>query len=74
MTIGEAMLAINGEVKRFAGGQFPATVARLVDHLGLDRKMVVAEVNGALVKRQDFDAHPLRDGDKVELVRFVGGG
>lgn len=67
-------LLVNGEAREYPPENFPAHVADLVRSLGLDPKMVVAEVNGAIVPRKDLAAHPLGDGDRVELVRFVGGG
>lgn len=50
------------------------TLADLLRHLTLDAAAVVAEVNGAIVPRENFAQHSLKDGDIVELVRFVGGG
>ena len=67
-------LSVNGAEHRFDGGTFPATVAALIAHLGLDARMVVAEVNGDIVGRDAFSSHALKPGDTVELVRFVGGG
>lgn len=67
-------LIINGERRSFSAGEFPATVAQLLQRLGFDAAQIVAEVDGALVGRADFAAHPLRPEQTVELVRFVGGG
>ena len=51
-----------------------STLAALLDHLDLAGAAVVAEVNGLIAAREKFAQLPLRDGDAVELVRFVGGG
>ncbi len=67
-------LVVNGEERTYADGAFPGCVGDLVRSLGLDAKMVVAEVNGDIIGRANIAAHPLRPGDRVELVRFVGGG
>ena len=67
-------LTVNGEAREFGPAGFPATVGILADFLGLDAAMLVAEVNGAIIRREDFGVHALRPGDVVELVRFVGGG
>jgi thiamine biosynthesis protein ThiS len=67
-------LSVNGLAHRFDDGTFPATVAALIVHLGLDARMVVAEVNGDIVGRDDFSSRALKPGDTVELVRLVGGG
>lgn len=73
MSVG-ACLTVNGEERQYEAGSFPATVSALVEGLGLDAGMVVAEVNGRIVGRANFSSHALRSGDVVELVRFVGGG
>ena len=36
--------------------------------------MVSVEVNGQILKRSEFDAKSLSDGDKVEFLYFMGGG
>lgn len=70
----QARLRVNGEDLLYRPESFPKTVQDLVNALGIDAKMVVAEVNGDIVRRERFAAQNLADGDKVELVRFVGGG
>ena len=50
------------------------TLADLLRHLALEASAVVAEVNGLIVPRENFARHPLKNGDTIELVRFVGGG
>lgn len=51
-----------------------ATVADLIQLLGLGKNAVAAEVNQRLVPKRDHPTTPLQDGDKVELVSLVGGG
>lgn len=51
----------------------PASVAGALRALGLDGPVAV-EVNGALVRRAAHRETPLRPGDRVEVVTFVGGG
>jgi len=67
----ELVLTVNGEARRVPA---PATAAQLLDHLGLDPRGVVVEVNRRIVRRPELPATPLSDGDAVELVHFVGGG
>lgn len=69
-----SLIRVNGRDEAFAPDAFPATVADLVRLLALDPQMVVAEVNGDIVSRADIARTPLKPGDVVELVRFVGGG
>lgn len=46
----------------------------LVKVYKLDDKLVVAEVNGHVVDRSDWDKFALSEGMTIELVHFVGGG
>jgi sulfur carrier protein len=66
-------LKINGELKNFDGG-LPATLSQLLCHLKVDEATVVAEIDGAIIERTKFAATALKDGQKIELIRFVGGG
>jgi len=52
----------------------PATLADLLDHLSLDPRQVVVELNREIVRRARLTEVTLADGDSVELVHFVGGG
>ena len=51
-----------------------ATVADLLDQLGLGKRLVVVERNGQPVPRADRATTVLHDGDRLELVRAVAGG
>ena len=64
-------LIINGEKTEIPGEM---TVAGLLDHLKIEPGRVAVEVNVKIVKRDTFQDHALQDGDKVEIVNFVGGG
>jgi len=70
-TTTELVLTVNGEARRVPA---PATAAQLLDHLGLDPREVVVEVNRHIVRRPELPETALADGDAVELVHFVGGG
>ena len=50
------------------------TLAGLVASFELNPKTMVAEVNGRIIEHTEFDTIQLKDGDSVELIRFVGGG
>ena len=52
----------------------PATVADLLDSLGLDPRRVAVECNKLLVRRARLDQAALADGDVLEIVTLVGGG
>ena len=68
---GELQLTVNGEAKRVRNA---ATMAELLARLELDPRAVVVELNRRIVRRPELADTPLRDGDAVELVHFVGGG
>lgn len=62
---------VNGEERTAAGG---TTVHDLLDTLAVNRATVVVERNGFVVERDRLDRVLLEDGDRLEIVRFVGGG
>jgi thiamine biosynthesis protein ThiS len=70
---GEAVveLTVNGAPQRLPAG---STVADLLEHLGVDARRVAVERNRAIVRRAQHDSVALAEGDRVEIVGFVGGG
>ena len=69
-----AVLNINGKDRDFPAGDFPATLAELLEKLGVEASTVVAEVDGEIVEREKFAKTSLGPGARIELVRFVPGG
>lgn len=67
-------LHINGEEREFAGSPGPFTLAALVESLGMKSDRVAIELNRDIVARDRWDATVLNDGDRLEVVHFVGGG
>jgi sulfur carrier protein len=65
------ILHINGEQRDFPDG---LTVAALVAQLGMKPDRVAVELNLEIVPRTQWDTTPLKNGDKLEVVHFVGGG
>lgn len=65
------ILQINGEARSLPDG---LTVATLVGQLGMKTDRVAVELNLEIVPRSSWDSTQLKDGDKLELVHFVGGG
>ena len=51
-----------------------ATLASLVETLGLDPRKVAIERNLEIVPKSLHPTTPLTDGDRIEIVQFVGGG
>ena len=64
-------LTINGEDRTLSQA---ATLADLVRELGLDARKVAVEHNLEVVPRSLYSEHRLTDGDRIEIVQFVGGG
>jgi sulfur carrier protein len=68
------VLKINGVEKQFPAGQLPSTVAELLERLDIEAATAAAEVDGQIIERTRFVETKLRNGQSIELVRFVGGG
>jgi thiamine biosynthesis protein ThiS len=51
-----------------------ATVEHLLAALGLQRRGIAVEVNGAIIPHRDLASHRLKAADRVEVVALVGGG
>jgi sulfur carrier protein len=69
--LGRVRLTINGEERELASA---ATIEALVAALGLDRRKLAVERNLEIVPRSLFAVTALEDGDRIEIVAFVGGG
>lgn len=63
-------LQVNGELREVAA----ATILALVEELGLDVRKVAVERNLEIVPRSLHGTTTLDEGDRIELVQFVGGG
>lgn len=63
-------IQVNGEHREVAA----ATILALVEELGLDVRKVAVERNLEIVPRSLHATTALVEGDRVELVQFVGGG
>ena len=64
-------ISVNGEMRSFEG---VADVAALVAELGLDARKVAVERNLEIVPRSPYAQTPLAEGDRIEIVTFIGGG
>ena len=69
-------LQINGEETSFetAPGRGPLTLAALVEFLAMKPDRVAVELNRDIVPRDRWSETLLKDGDRLEIVHFVGGG
>jgi thiamine biosynthesis protein ThiS len=73
-TLRSMELIINGEARSFAELGVGATVEDLLKALGLQQDRVAVEQNGAIAARGSWSATAVKDGDRFEIVHFVGGG
>ncbi|MCM1132556.1 MAG: sulfur carrier protein ThiS [Ruminococcus flavefaciens] len=64
------MVKINGELISADG----KSVAVMLADMGYSEKRVAVELNGQIVPKAKYAETFLKDGDSVEVVRFVGGG
>ena len=64
-------ISVNGQPR---GVSADMTVAKLLEELQLADKHVAVEVNLELVPRERHAEYCLTDGDRLEIVTFVGGG
>lgn len=67
-------LHINGEEREFPNLPNPFSLSAFVDLLGMKADRVAVELNRDIVPRDRWTETILRDGDRVEVVHFVGGG
>jgi thiazole synthase len=63
-------LTVNGESRRTSA----STIAELVRELELDPAKVAVERNGTIAPRSELAEHAVAEGDRLEIVHFVGGG
>jgi sulfur carrier protein len=64
-------LIINGEDRTFDDN---TTVQAILQALKIEDKVMAAAVNMEIVKKDDWATFVPKDGDKLELLHFVGGG
>ena len=65
------IVTVNGDQKHMDEG---TTVASLLDVLQLGPERLAVELNRRIVRRADWAGTQLAEGDRVEIVNFVGGG
>ncbi|MBM4123408.1 MAG: sulfur carrier protein ThiS [Nitrospira sp.] len=62
---------VNGEQRAAQAG---STVADLLRELDIRPDRVAVEVNREILEKGAFDARGLKDGDRIEIISFIGGG
>lgn len=64
-------IEINGEPHSFEGA---LTLAALIERLGMKSDRVAVELNRSIVPRERWPQTQIAEGDRLEVVHFVGGG
>jgi sulfur carrier protein len=64
-------IVLNGEPRTLPA---PVTVTGLLESLGLTGARVAVELNREIVPRSRHGEQTVRDGDRIEVVRAIGGG
>lgn len=64
-------LHLNGDPREYAAG---LTLAALIEQLGMKSDRVAVELNREIIPRERWTETRLDDGDRLEIVQFVGGG
>lgn len=67
----DVAIQLNGKETRFPP---ETTIEAFLETRALQGKLVVVEINGAIVPRPEFGSRRFAAGDVVEVVHFVGGG
>ncbi|MEW9674873.1 sulfur carrier protein ThiS [Lentibacillus sp. L22] len=65
-------LRVNGE--RITIPSSVATITELLAYIQVKNPVTIVEHNENILEKHDYDSAKLSDGDKIELVQFVGGG
>lgn len=66
-----SQITVNGQARSLAA---MARISDLVAELNLDPRKVAIELNRSIVPRSAYAETPIREGDAVEIVSFIGGG
>lgn len=64
-------MEINGEMREIPA---VANVKELLQFLGIVESQVALELNRKIIRREEWEATPISNLDRVEIVQFVGGG
>jgi sulfur carrier protein len=67
-------LCINGETHPFPDVTLRFTLSALIESLGMKSDRVAVELNREIAPRERWPQTILKDGDRLEIVHFVGGG
>ena len=64
-------LIVNGESLEISNVE---TLQDLLKELQIEPQRVAVEINVSIIKKSDYSTFKLNEGDRVEIVNFIGGG
>lgn len=67
-------IQLNGQIRHLPETSSPSDLASIVNILGLIADRIAVEHNGEIVPRKAWEQVQIADGDRLEIVHFVGGG
>jgi sulfur carrier protein len=67
-------IQLNGQPRTFSELTAPTDLASVINSLDLKADRVAVELNGTIVPRHAWANAPITEGDRLEIVHFVGGG
>ena len=68
--MGSLRISLNGEEKQTHSGN----ILQLVNELNLQIDHIIVELNNTIIPSQDIPTTTLKNDDKVEIIRYIGGG
>lgn len=69
--VNELQVILNGNLELV---EKPIKLSRFLQDKGLDNTAIIVEYNGDIIKEQTWGSVVLKDNDRLEILKFVGGG
>lgn len=66
-----AIVILNGEKENL---EAELKIIELIKKNEFNPDVVTVSVNGEILRREEFETHPVKDGDTVDILMFMGGG
>lgn len=65
-----ATMVVNGKPSSLSVG----TLSELLEKLEIKPSSVAIEINGEIPHRENWNSFPVKENDRIEIIKFVGGG
>ncbi|MCB1320159.1 MAG: sulfur carrier protein ThiS [Leptospiraceae bacterium] len=67
-------MEVNGKSLQLDANPGIRNLLDFIGHYGLDPVTIAVEINGEIPKRDQWSSIALKESDRIEFIRFVGGG